>query len=108
MQIARINSQDLTLLENVNIFDSDAAIAYGALSTTADNEVGISYAIGGGQQFPSHVVGILTGTRKDVLAAAGDRGPLADPETGKFEWGDFLTVRPCFPNRHSLRPLGTF
>ncbi len=99
VQIARIDSRNLTLIDNINVFDPDSATCYGALSTNANNEVGISYAIGGGTRFPSHVVGILTGTRKDVLVAAGERGPLPDPQSGNGEWGDFLTVRPVFPNR---------
>jgi hypothetical protein len=93
VQIARIDATNLTLLENINIFDTNAAIAYGALSSNSDNEVGISYTIGGPQQFPSHMVGILTGTRKDLLVSAGERGPL------DAQWGDFLTVRPLFPDR---------
>src|ERR1700719_1364754 len=40
-----------------------------------NNEVGVSYMIGGGSRFPSHVVGILTDTRKDVVVAVSDRGP---------------------------------
>ena len=71
--------------EDINVFDPDSAIAYGALSSNANQEVGISYMIGGGQRFPSHMVGILTGTRKDVLVAAGERGPLPDPRTGQQE-----------------------
>jgi hypothetical protein len=96
VQIARIESQDMTLLENVNVFDTDAATCYGGLSSN-QNEVAMSYMIGGGTHFPSHVVALLTGTRKDVMAGAGDRGPVADPQTGKGEWGDYLTVRPVFP-----------
>src|SRR5258708_7477062 len=76
VQIARIASTNLTLLENINIFDVDSATAYGALSTNADNEVGISYMLGGGPKNPTHVVGILTNDRKDVVVALGDRGPL--------------------------------
>jgi hypothetical protein len=91
VQIARIDATNLTLLENINIFDPDSAIAYGALSSNADDEVGCSYMIGGGTRFPSHMVAILTPTRKDVLAFAGDRAP-ADAQ-----WGDYLTVRPVFP-----------
>jgi hypothetical protein len=106
VQIARIDAQNLTLLENVNIFDTDAAICYGGLTTNANNEVGISYAIGGGTQFPSHVVAILTGTRKDLLTAAGNRGPLPDQQTGKGEWGDFLTIRPVFPDRKLFAATG--
>ena len=93
VQIARIDSTNLTLLENVNVFDTDSAICYGALSSNTAGEVGVSYAIGGGPKFPSHVVGILTNTRKDVLVSASGRGPLPDSQTNKGEWGDFLTVR---------------
>jgi hypothetical protein len=106
VQIARINAPDLTLIENVNVFDSEAAIAYAALATNANNEVGISYAIGGGSHFPSHVVGILTGNRKDMLVTAGDRSSLPDEQTGKFEWGDFLTVRPFFPDQQLFAATG--
>jgi hypothetical protein len=91
VQIARIDATNLTLLENINIFDPDSAIAYGALSSNADDEVGTSYMIGGGQRFPTHMVAILTPTRKDVIAAVGERAP-ADSQ-----WGDYLTVRPVFP-----------
>jgi hypothetical protein len=97
VQIARIDSSNLTLVENINIFDGDSAICYAALGTNANNEVGMSYMMGGGSRFPSHVIGILTGTRNDVVVATSDRGPL-DPQSGKGEWGDYLTVRRVFPN----------
>jgi hypothetical protein len=106
VQIARIDSTNLTLIENVNIFHPDAAIAYGALSANASGEVGISYMIGGGTLFPSHMVGILTATRKDILVAASDRGPLPDPQTGKFEWGDYLTVRRAYPDQQLFAATG--
>lgn len=52
----------------------------------------------GGAVFPSHVVGILTNDRKSLVAGKGDRGPLADAQ-GHFEWGDYLTARPVYPDR---------
>jgi hypothetical protein len=100
VQIARIDATNLTLLENINIFDLNSAIAYGALSSNRDGEVGISYMIGGAQQFPSHMVGILTQIRKDVLVAAGQRGTLDG------QWGDFLTVRPVFPDQQRFAATG--
>ncbi len=96
VQIARIDATNLTLLENINVFDPDSAIAYGALSSNSDDEVGVSYMIGGGARFPSHMVGILTPTRKDILTATGDRSPL------DAQWGDYLTVRPLFPRDRKL------
>jgi hypothetical protein len=106
VQIAKIDARNLTILDNINIFDSNSAIAYAALSTNLDDEVGISYMIGGGPLFPSHVVGILTGTRRDVVVASGERGPLDDPSNGKGEWGDYLTVRRTFPNEKLFAATG--
>ena len=104
VQIARIDAATLTTAENINVFDPESATCYGALSTNKNGEVGISYMIGGGPRFPSHVVGMLTGTRKDVVAAIGERGPLdAD---GKGEWGDYLTVRPVFPEGRMFAATG--
>jgi hypothetical protein len=94
VQMARINSAEMSLLEDVNLFDTDSAICYAGLSTNANNEVGVSYAIGGAV-FPSHVVGFMTGDRKSVVAGKGDRSPLPDSQ-GHFDWGDYLTVRPVF------------
>src|SRR4029077_109981 len=45
VQIAHIDASNLTLLENINVFDLNSATAYGALSSNADNEVGVSYMI---------------------------------------------------------------
>lgn len=105
VQIARIDASNLTLIDNINLFDSNSATAYGALSTNENDEVGVSYMIGGGPLAPSHVVGILTGTRKDSIVANGDRGPI-DPTTGKGEWGDYLTVRRVFPNQKLFAATG--
>src|SRR5579883_1281902 len=100
VQIARIAVNNLTLLDNINIFDPDSAIAYGSLSSNANGEVGLSYMIGGGSRFPSHSVAILTGTRKDVVTVAGDRAPTDS------QWGDYLTVRPVLPDRKLFAATG--
>jgi hypothetical protein len=105
IQIARIDATNLTLIDNVNVFDATNATAYAGLSTNEDGEVGISYMIGGKTLAPSHVVGILTGTRKDVIVANGDRGPL-DPASGKGEWGDYLTVRRVYPSQKLFAATG--
>jgi len=104
IQIAKIDASNLTLIDNINIFDANSATAYGGLSTNENDEVGISYMIGGGPLMPSHVVGILTGVRKDVVVANGDRGPT-DP-SGKGEWGDYLTVRRVYPNQKLFAATG--
>ena len=105
VQIARIKTADLTLVENINLFDADSATCYAALSTNANDEVGVSYMLGGGSRFPSHVVGILTGILKDLVVSAGDRGPL-DPDSGKGEWGDYLTVRRAHPDQKLFAATG--
>ena len=104
MQIARLNAATLITLENINVFDPESATCYAALATNRDGEVGISYMIGGGTKFPSHAVGILTGTRKNLIVAAGERGPL--DSQGKGEWGDYLAVRPVFPDRRIFAATG--
>lgn len=106
VQIAQIKAADLTLIDNINVFDPDSATCYAGLATNAQDEVGITYMIGGGQRNPSHVVAILTGSRQDIFVSAGDRGPQPDPQTGKGEWGDYLTVRPAFPERRNFVATG--
>ena len=48
--------------------------------------------IGGGTRFPTHVVGILTGTRRQVTTFTSARGPADN------KWGDYLTVRRNYAN----------
>jgi hypothetical protein len=104
VQMARINSADMSLIENVNLFDADSAICYAGLATNANNEVGVSYTIGGAV-FPSHVVGFLSGDRRSLVVGKGDRSPVADSQ-GHFEWGDYLTARPVFPDRKLFAAAG--
>ncbi len=80
--IARVRASDRTLIENVSLWDPTSAICYAALGTNANKEAGVSYSIGGGSRFPSHVVGILTGTRREAVTFMGTRGPTDD------KWGD--------------------
>ena len=103
IQIARIRATDFSLIENINIWDATAATCFPALSTNSRNEVGVSYMIGGGGingRFPTHVVGILTGTRREVTTFASTRGP-ADQK-----WGDYLTVRRHYPNARLFSATG--
>jgi hypothetical protein len=105
VQMARINSKDMSLIEDVNLFDTDSAICYAGLATNANGEVGVSYALGGKEVFPSHVVGFITGDRKSIVAGKGERSPLPNPQ-GHFEWGDYLTARPVFPDRKLFAAAG--
>ena len=93
VQIARINATTMTLIENINLWDPNSAICYAGLSTNTNNEAGASYTIGGGVRFPTHVVGILTGTRRQVTTFTSTRGPADN------KWGDYLTVRRNYANQ---------
>ena len=93
VQIARINRTTMTLIENINLWDPNSAIFYAALSTNSNDEIGVAYTIGGGTRFPTHVVGILTGTRRQVTTFASTRGPSDN------KWGDYLTVRRHYPSQ---------
>jgi hypothetical protein len=104
VQMARINSVDMSLIEDVNLFDTDSAICYAGLGTNSENEIGVSYMIGGAV-FPSHVVGFLSGDRKSLVVGKGDRSPLPDSQN-HFDWGDYLTARPVFPDRQLFAAAG--
>ena len=82
VQIARIDSQEMTLMEDINVFDEESATAYAALSTNAEDDVAISYMIGGGPRFPSHIVGMLTCRAKKFWSQPENAGrfPIQGPE----------------------------
>ena len=100
IQIARINSKTLDLVDNINLWDEHAALGYASLSSNSRREVGISYMIGGGERFPSHAVGILTGTRRDCLCVEGTYAPFRN------HWGDYLTIRRCYPRTKLFAATG--
>jgi hypothetical protein len=104
VQMARISLNDMSLIEDVNLFDADSAIAYAGLATNANNEVAVSYMIGG-DVFPSHVVGFLSNNRLSVVVGKGERSPMPDQQ-GHYEWGDYLTARPVFPDRTLFAAAG--
>jgi hypothetical protein len=83
----------MTLIENINLWDTSSGSCYAGLNTNVNNEVGVSYTMGGGTRFPTHIVGILTGTRRLVKTFASTRGPSDN------KWGDYLTVRRNFTNQ---------
>ena len=91
VQIAKVHATSFKVLDNINLWDPASALAYPALSTNSRRQVGVSYVLGGGGRCPSHAVGLLTGTRRDMVAVEGTRGP-----SGR-EWGDYLTVRRLQP-----------
>ncbi len=93
IQIARINVNTMTLIENINLWNPDYAFFYAALSTNSNNEVGAAYTIGGATKFPTHVISILTGTRRHSTTFSSTRGPSDN------KWGDYLAVRRNYSNQ---------
>lgn len=100
VQITRLRLPQLTLIENVNVWNPDSATCYGALASNARNEIAMSYAIGGGIRHPSHAVALLTGTSRHVVVAGGTRGPT------DHKWGDYLTVRRSSPKTRLFDATG--
>jgi hypothetical protein len=100
VQIARINANNFNLIQSINLWDPNSAICYAALTTNSGREVGVSYMIGGGTRFPTHVVGMLTGTRRDVTTFTSARGPI------DRKWGDYLTIRRHYPNQRLFAATG--
>jgi hypothetical protein len=96
VQVARIDSTTMRLVEDVQLFDDDAATCYPAMATNADGDVGIAYFLGGGTRFPTLMVGVLTDPKRVLEAATSGRGPLHEGD-GRFHWGDYLAVRPLHP-----------
>jgi hypothetical protein len=93
VQIARIKSDTMTLIENINLWDPNSAIFYAALASNSKDEIGVAYTIGGGTRFPTHVIGILTGTPRQVTTFTSTRGPSDN------KWGDYLAVRRNYPKQ---------
>jgi hypothetical protein len=100
VQIARISAGTVSLIDNRNLWDPDTAIAYAALDSNAHGEVGVSYAFGGGTEYPSHAVGILSGTEEHLTVARGRHGP------SESRWGDYLTVRRNHPDANLFAATG--
>ncbi len=92
VQIARVDIATQQLIESINIWDPVDAVACAALGTNNQDEVGISYSIGGPGRHPSHVVGILTSPAVYKTTFAGERGP------SDSKWGDYLAVRRSHPD----------
>jgi hypothetical protein len=87
VELVRIRTSDFALLEQRPLWSPSFAAAFPALSADAGGEVGITFAAGGDTIYPSHAVGLLTGTPRFEFAAMGAGSPR------DRRWGDFLAIR---------------
>jgi hypothetical protein len=100
VQIACVDIPGRRLVQTINLWDPTDAIACAALGVNAQNDVGVSYTIGGPGRFPTHVVGMLTGQAVYEPTFVSQRGPRDE------KWGDYLAVRRCYPDQERLVASG--
>jgi hypothetical protein len=90
IQMVRINGNDYTVIEQVQIWNPDHAFAYPSLATNSLQEIGMALAWGGGSTFQaSPAVGIWG----DFVVWVPE---VSDVSLNRF--GDYLTVRQADPN----------
>jgi len=89
VQVVEINVTNYTKISQWQIWNNDYAFAYPSLATNSNNEVGISLAWGGNQNFGNNAVGILG----DFVVWYPE---LSDAALNR--WGDYVSVRRDAPN----------
>jgi hypothetical protein len=89
VQVVEINITNYTVISQWQIWNNDFAFAYPSLCTNSKNEVGISLAWGGNQNWGNNAVGILG----DFIVWYPE---LSD--TAITRWGDYDSVRRNTPN----------
>jgi hypothetical protein len=100
VQVARIDLAAEKLIESINLWDPQHAVACSAFGADGNDDVGASYCYGGAADFPTHVVGYLTGTAANAVTFKGQRGPADE------KWGDYLAVRAAIPAKDRLLATG--
>jgi hypothetical protein len=90
VQWVTLGTNPISLITQRELWSSNAAVAFPALSTNSNGEVGVSAETGGGgKSFENHAVGFLldntlkTTTKSDV---------------GTTRYGDYVTIRPDSPD----------
>ncbi len=84
IQVVEINITNYSVISQWQIWNNDYAFAFPSLATNANNEVGISLAWGGNQNWGNNAVGILG----DFIVWYPE---LSD--TAITRWGDYVSVR---------------
>ncbi|MCA1613070.1 MAG: hypothetical protein LC800_02715 [Acidobacteria bacterium] len=89
VQIVQVNTTNYSVASQWQIWNNDYAFAFPSLATNGKNEVGISLAWGGNQNFGNHAVGMLG----DFVVWYPE---LSDAAITR--WGDYVSVRRNAPN----------
>lgn len=90
IRAVRLAKQSLVLIDEPDLWNSDRAWAYPAMSPNRRGDVGVSAFCGGGSLQPTHGVGWLNDKRgiwEMALGAASTHGP----QNGV--WGDYLDIQ---------------
>jgi hypothetical protein len=87
VRAAIVDGGSKNLVSQPHIWNPEFAFAYPAVAPNQDGTIGISVAYGGKLLYPSHAVGILDGSKWDLVStASGTSGPADNI------WGDYLTI----------------
>ncbi|WP_051062500.1 hypothetical protein [Ilumatobacter nonamiensis] len=91
VRVVRLRPDDLTVIDEPDLWSSDCAWAYPAAAANGRGDVGVTAFCGGGSSFPAHAVGWLdpdVGTWVMTTATASTHGP------GDGKWGDYIDLLP--------------
>lgn len=91
IRVVRIDIETLDLIDEPDLWSSDLAWAYPAISPNRRGDVGISAFCGGGSLFPTHAVGWLDPEDATWDVALGSSSNHS-PRNGV--WGDYVDIQP--------------
>jgi len=89
VRIARISTDNWTVIEERQVWNPDYAFAYGSLALT-NREVGYGVGVGGSNDYPNSCFGILG----DFIVYVRDTSTSTAGASTEARWGDYITVRP--------------
>lgn len=98
IELAILNPDNRTLVEQQTIWNDAYAYSYPYLSGGPSGEIAMTYMAGGAKQYPGWGVGLLTNRRSFVRVANGT--------VGATRIGDYLAVRPAWPSRTLFAATG--